>query len=407
MKQRRIYLVGAGMGTLLSLTGQAKQAIEESEFLFGAARLLAPYQELGRCAEPIYQAGKIAEYLDAHPDIRTAAVLLSGDIGFYSGAKQLADAFKNEEVVGIPGISSVQYFFAKLQLPWESVHLMSLHGREQNLLAALRRHPKIFLLTGTDHSVNEICGMLCRYGYGQAKIVVGENLSYPEERFLHGTAKEFARLETAPLSVMLIERAEDLEHPAVPGIDDREFIRGKVPMTKSEVRSVSISKLRLCRNDVVYDIGAGTGSVSVEAALIAEQGQVYAVEYQPEAVSLIRQNAEKFGCSNVHVVKGKAPEALEPLPPPTRVFIGGSSGRLQGIFRCLTEKTGFFRLVLNAVTLETLQEAVTYLEQFGFSDTEIVQVAVTDLKTVGKYHMMDAKNPVFIVKSVWNKKEEM
>ena len=108
MKQRRIYLVGAGMGTLLSLTGQAKQAIEESEFLFGAARLLAPYQELGRCAEPIYQAGKIAEYLDAHPDIRTAAVLLSGDIGFYSGAKQLADAFKNEEVVGIPGISSVQ-----------------------------------------------------------------------------------------------------------------------------------------------------------------------------------------------------------------------------------------------------------------------------------------------------------
>ncbi|MDT3699436.1 MAG: precorrin-6Y C5,15-methyltransferase (decarboxylating) subunit CbiT [Thermincola sp.] len=182
------------------------------------------------------------------------------------------------------------------------------------------------------------------------------------------------------------------------GIPDDLFIRAQVPMTKAEVRAVTIAKARLNDNDVIWDIGAGTGSISVEAALTAVTGTVYAVEKEPDAVELIRRNIELFGTGNIKVCPGTAPEKLYDLPEPDRVFIGGSGGNLAEIINYAYQKmTAGGRLVVNAVVLETLSTAVEAMKQAGLADLDISQVAVAKAVEVGKLHMFKSHNPVFII----------
>lgn len=190
--------------------------------------------------------------------------------------------------------------------------------------------------------------------------------------------------------------APALGSPLVPGIPDEDFIRDKVPMTKEEVRVVAISKLRLDKNSLVYDIGSGTGSVALEIARLSPSIEVYAVEVKDEAISLIRQNCKRFGCGKVHVVKTLAPEGLEELPAPTHAFIGGSKGRLGEILAFLKSKNPRVRIVATAVSLETVAEMQTLLKSLDVTDLDIVQLAVSRSEKIGEYHMMKANNPVYI-----------
>jgi precorrin-6Y C5,15-methyltransferase (decarboxylating) len=197
---------------------------------------------------------------------------------------------------------------------------------------------------------------------------------------------------------MLVENEKTIQRSVIThGIEDELFLRGNVPMTKSEIRSVSISKLQLRPGDVIYDVGAGTGSVSVEMALQAREGRVYAVEYDEEALGLIRRNAEQFGAWNLNVIEGKAPGALEDLPAPDRAFIGGSGGNLAEILELLTKRNPRIRVVVNAITLETMAEAVSQFSRLGFADVDIVQIFAARGKAAGNYHMMQGQNPVFII----------
>ena len=168
-------------------------------------------------------------------------------------------------------------------------------------------------------------------------------------------------------------------------------------MTKQEVRAVSLAKLVPEPEDVVWDVGAGTGSVSVEAALLARRGRVYAVECQPEAWELLQENKRKFRVGNLFPVLGMAPEALKTLPPPDGVFVGGSKGNLAAVLQEALRKNPSVRVVVNAVTLETLRQAMEAMERLGFCDMEIAQIAVSRAKSIGDYHMMTALNPVFVV----------
>ena len=180
------------------------------------------------------------------------------------------------------------------------------------------------------------------------------------------------------------------------GIPDDEFIRGEVPMTKSEVRSVVLSRLALSSDSVVYDVGAGTGSVSVECALAAYDGEVFAVEKEADAVDLIRQNKLKFRTDNLRVIAGRAPEALAELPAPTHAFIGGSSGNMRGIVSLILDKNPRCRIVAAAISLETAAELCAIMKETGFAETEVVCLNVSKARRAGDYNLMIGQNPVYI-----------
>lgn len=399
--KRQLYLVGIGMGNEKNRTVEAEQICQSADLLIGARRMLQSVKTEGKAVFESYKPDEIAAYLAEHPQYETAAVLLSGDIGFYSGAKKLYDAIERTEgleqmeIYPVSGISSVVYFCGKLGVSWEDVHLLSLHGRKQNLIDAVKYHEKVFVLCGEKDGIPKICCKLKEYGLGDVKVAVGTDLSYEQERIVQGTAESLMKEDFAPLSVLLICNP-DVKKRIGHGLDDDLFLRGKVPMTKSEVRSISLSKLRLHKDAVVWDVGAGTGSVSIEAARLAKDGVVYAIEKKDEAIDLLEQNKRKFGTDNLEIIKGLAPEALEGLPAPTHAFIGGSSGNLKEILEVLLEQNPRVRVVINAIALETVAEAMQCLKSMAFTDVDIAQVSVAKGKKLGSYEMMMGQNPVYI-----------
>lgn len=391
----KVYLIGAGLGSPATLTLEARAAIDESALLVGAARLLAAYpaRKTVPAVAPEDVAGAIAG-ADAGP----VAVLLSGDVGFYSGAKRLYPLLEGYEVEVLPGISSLAYFCAQLRVPWEDVYLVSAHGRAHNAVGEIQRHRRTFVLTGGETRAEDLCREMAERGLGGLRVCVGERLSYPEQRIVTATAAELAGRHFDGLSVLLAENPRPVERPwSAPGLPDGAFTRGDVPMTKEEVRALALSKLRLRPWHILWDVGAGTGSVSVEGAQAVPAGRVFAVERKEEALSLLAANREKFGLSNLTVVPGLAPEALEALPAPDRVFLGGTAGQMEAILRLTLEKNPAARVVLAAITLETLAEALRCFAVLGLDEPEIVHLAVTRTRNAGRYHMPDAQNPVWLI----------
>lgn len=389
-----ITLVGVGMGNEGTLTAEAEKACREADVIIGAKRLADAVVSPGQPVHYEYRSKAIADFIASHEEYEKAVIALSGDVGFYSGARKLLDELGEARM--ICGISSVVYFMAKIGLSWDDARLTSAHGRSCNLIWEIRHHRKVFSILGTADGVAELAAKLTEYGMGDVRLYVGENLSYPEEKIFCRTAGELTGYDGTALSVVCAvnERAEAL--PATHGLPDAAFLRGKAPMTKEEVRAVSLAKLRLTEDAVCYDVGAGTGSVSVEMALRAGQGRVYAIEKKPETVELLKENRKKFAADHLRIVEGTAPEALEGLEPPTHVFIGGSSGNLAEILRLLLKKNPAVRTVINCITLETLSEALAAARELELS-CDVVQVAVSRAKTVSRYHMMMGENPIYIV----------
>lgn len=396
-EQHQAILAGIGMGTPDTMTKEVWEVFQKADCILGAGRMLESLRGLGKPMLDAYAPEKMTAYVREHPEYKRIAVALSGDVGFYSGAKRLIRAFEQEgiKVELMPGISSVAYLCSRLGIAWEDVKLMSIHGRKGNLIGAVRENLRTFTLLGGKDNVEALCRELLYYGMEQVMIYVGERLHYPEERITKGMPGELLGQSFDGLCAALIENP-DYKGGAVSCIPDEEFVRGKAPMTKSEIRCLSVAKLKLCRDSLVYDIGAGTGSVSVEMALQASEGTVWAVEKESEAAELIRENCRKFQVSNVEVVKGAAPEALGDLPAPTHAFIGGSSGNLKEILQLLLRKNPKIRIVINAVTLETIGETTQCLKELPFTNTEVVQVQMAKAKTLGRYQLMMGQNPVYI-----------
>ena len=394
---RTAYLIGIGMGTPDHLTGEARSAFEKADCILGSGRMLDSFKATGKPLFDAYDPAKMLTYVQAHPEYRTIAVALSGDVGFYSGAKRLISTFGNAGIRTelITGISSVTYFCSRLQIPWEDVKLMSIHGRRENLIAAVRTHFRTFTLLGGKDNVASLCEKLGKYGFGDVKLYIGERLHYPEERITAGSPAELKEKFFDSLCVAIIENPSYTSglRSCIP---DEEFQRGDAPMTKSEVRSLSVAKLNLNRDSIAWDIGAGTGSVTIEMALAAADGEVYAIEKKPAAAALIEENARKFGTPNVEVHVGTAPEALTDLPAPTHAFIGGSSGNMKEILQLLLDRNPQVRVVVNAITLETVAEANHCFKELGFTDIDITQIQAAKAKKVGPYEMMMGQNPVYI-----------
>ena len=393
---QKISLVGIGMGTEKTLTLEGKKAFDEAELLIGAKRMTEAVQKPGQSVFHEYRSERIVEYIKAHPEYRTVAIALSGDVGFYSGAKKLVDLLEGNVEV-ICGISSVVYFMAKIGLSWDDAKIVSAHGRKCNLVSLIRHNPKVFSILGTEDGVASLAKKLVYYGMGDVILYVGENLSYENEKIFHDKAENLTEYRGDALSVVTAYNEEATPLSAVHGIRDEEFLRGKAPMTKEEVRTVSLSKLCLAEDSVCYDVGAGTGSVSIEMALRAWSGEVYAIEKKEDALGLLKENRQKFAVDNLKIIPGTAPDAMKELPVPTHAFIGGSSGNMNEIVKLLLEKNPEIRIAINCITLETVTEAMNAIRDFNLTDVDIVQLGVARSKTVGRYHMMMGENPIYII----------
>lgn len=389
MKQVTIAGLGMGAGTL---TAEGMDAVEQADVLIGAPRLVAQFKKLGKPSFAEYAPDAVARFVNGHESGRFC-VLVSGDTGFYSAADGLCAALKDCSLTLIPGVSSLSYFFAKLMRPWQDAAVISCHGRRANLVEAVRRNRLTFALTGGNAAV--LGAELIRAGFGELAVHIGENLGTPQERILALPVSGLPAAGTGSLAVLLVENP-GCDSRVRCGIPDGEFIRGGVPMTKAEVRAVTMSKLALRPKAVCCDIGAGTGSVTVEMALAAYEGQVYSLDKSEEAIRLVTANCRAFHIGNVTPVLGEAPEALETLPPLDTAFIGGSSGRLGEIFGALLIKNPCIRIIVNAITLETVHEAVESFTAHGIAP-DIMQIGVAHTKPIGNRHMLQAGSPVFIL----------
>ena len=394
----RVNIVGIGPGNPKLLTGAAREAIEQSTILIGDKRMLANFASGKRTYDTIKTAEicKICSEADADKDV--VSVLVSGDVGFFSLAKTISGKLPDCECVRYCGISSLVYFAQLLEMSWDDAKIVSMHGRRQNFIEAVAHNKKVFALTGGENSPQALCAKLCAHGLGGVTVYVGENLSYDDEKVTCLKAEEGAEKTFGSLSVMMIinEDAKALAHN-VHGLSDDLFIRSKVPMTKQEIRAVSVSKLMPQETDIIYDIGAGTGSCSIELALQAKRGMVYAFERNPEALELIEKNKELFGVENLTVVAGEASENLEAMPVPDCVFIGGSGGNLCKMLDCIYSKNANCRVVVNAITVETLIEVVEYYKQREDYALDIVNVFAARAKKLGAYNLMMSQNPVYIM----------
>lgn len=265
------------------------------------------------------------------------------------------------------------------------------------MLPLIRENRYVCTLLGQKDTVGSICRQLIENGMEDVRVVVGERLSYPEERIAAGTAKQFVNQTFDALSVVLFKNPKPNQRKLILGIADEAFVRGQVPMTKEEIRILSVAKMHLDRDSIVYDVGAGTGSISIEMALWCQEGCVYAVEKKKEAVLLIEKNKKRFHADCLEVVEGAAPECLESLPAPTHAFIGGSTGKIIDIIEEIRRKNPDVRFVVNTVTLETLGQLEQIRKKIPeYEDMEIVQINVAKAKKMGRYHLMSAQNPVYI-----------
>ncbi len=395
--KRKVTLVGIGMGDSSQLTLEAVDACQNADVIIGAERMLSSVKMHCSNTFNAYLSDEIIGFIKSHEEYCNIVVALSGDVGFYSAAKKLIDAIEKEgyELKLVCGISSVVYLCSKLKTSWEDINLLSAHGRDANIIASVKSHKKTFALLSGSDVVRSICDSLIAAGLNDVILHIGENLSYSNELITSGQPADLKNQDFGKLCVVLITNEKaDSTNPL--GIDDENFIRGTAPMTKSEVRTLAITKLKLKQDSVIYDIGAGTGSVSIEMALAVPDGTVYAIEKENEAVDLIRQNKAKFGTFNLEIIHGTAPDAIRELPEPTHAFIGGSSGNLNDIMQTLLSKNKDMRIVITAVTLETVSEALSCMTNFGFKHRDIMQLSVSKSREIGSYNLMTAQNPVYM-----------
>lgn len=420
-RSRKIILSGIGMGNTDGMTREAYHAFEEAEVIFGAERMLENLPGKG-IKVPYYRADDIISYLIEHPQYTKVAAAFSGDSSFYSGAQSMKKALEEANEKGIlksettilPGVSSVSALAARLGVSWNDAVLASIHGRRANVVNLVRKNTKVFLLLSGKNDFEMLVNKFREAGINHVKISAGYRLSYPDEKLFTFYLDEFeTKLFDLPEGVYtcLIENEDCEEQILTPGIADEIFSRTKVPMTKNEVRVLSISRLELTKNAVVYDVGSGTGSVSIECARLSPDIFVFAIEQKEEAANLTKENAVRLGLSDqIVVINKKAPEGFEELPTPTHVFIGGSSGVLSDILSAIQKKlivkentkgktdkaSKGVRVVINAVSLETIAQITKLIQTYPVKHVQLTQIQASRAHKLGSYNLMQAQNPVLI-----------
>ena len=395
----RVLVVGVGGDGPAGLSASIGERIDRADQLWGGERLLAFWP--GHPAEKVIVgagidalAGRLAQRGTAQ-----VVVLASGDPGFYGIAATLARHLPPEELEIIPHVSSLQLAFARAGVPWSDAVFTSAHARPlAEVIGWAKRVRKLGILTDGAHSPAFIARTLLDAGVEDCRAIVAENLGLPDERLTDTRLAALPEMEFGPLNVLLLLRDESWRpFPAFAPRPDDRYSHRRGLITKADVRALSLARLALRETDVVWDIGAGSGAMSVEIAELAWRGEVYAVERDEDNLAHIRENLARFGAFNVTVVEGDAPWALRGLPAPSAVFIGGTGRWMKDILEHVADAAGAgCRVVINLATLENLHEALEVMRALGWS-ARVTQVSLAQGTDVAGMTRLAPLNPVFIV----------
>ncbi len=388
-QKREITIASIGIGNDCYMSAIAKEAIKNADVVFGGKRMVESLETSGDIILK-YKTDEMRDVIESNPNYRKIVVCASGDLAFHSIAKSVRKEFGEEfNISTVAGIGSVSYFLTAIGETYENCVLTSLHAKTCNIATLVSQNEKVFTLLG---DASEMLARLCEYNLGDVEVFIGENLSYENEKIYKGRASELCEMNFSALSVALIKNPNASSNTDLP---DEIFIRGKIPMTKQEIRRICISKLGLEKTSVAYDIGGGTGSVSCGIASVCSHGKCYSIECVKEGIDLICENAKNLHLDNVIPVFGKAPEAIESLESPTHVFIGGSRGNLKEILLAVLKKNPKVKIVATAIAMETISE-ITQLAKMLSLYCEICQVQVSNSQKMGEYNLMKGENPVYI-----------
>lgn len=414
----KIFIIGIGAEGAASLSSAALESVRQAELLIGGERLLAMFPDVDAPKVAIKSdLGAIVKAIRDNRSSKKIRVLASGDPDFFGIARYLVQQLGKDTIEIVPAVSSMQLAFARIKESWEDAVFLSVHARTmENVLEIIRNGSKICLFTDGKNTPDAIGRFLLDRGITDFKAFVCQELGSEKEKIFEGSLEQLTQQRFLPLNVLILIKTGGAQD-VVPGkqdflqrlgIPDEEFHQvkplrpgsGQVEkglITKMEVRSVSLAKMGIREDSIVWDIGAGSGAVSVEASFLAKKGKVFAIEKDEERLKIIKKNIKKFSAGNIQVVKAFAPEGLESLPDPDSVFIGGSGSKISEILEilCLRTKTGGC-IVVNIATIENLNLALRKLKERGL-DTEIVYLSVARGKEIKGLHRLEGMNPVFII----------
>lgn len=393
---RRLNLVGVGPGSCEYLTKQAYDLIAKSNEVYAFTRIKDLLNELNSKINIV----KLSELIDVIKESKNKeiTILLSGDINFYSATKYLQrNLDEGFEYNLVPGLTSFQILCSKINIPYEKMKLVSLHGQNSYYLGSIMSNRYTFLLCDKINNVTKILQDLSPHKH--IKVYIGEDLGMPSECITIGRIDEIVLKNFSVLSVVIVENTRPIDLHET--LYDSDYIRAKVPMTKQETRWLVVPMLDIKATDIVYDVGAGSGSVSVAMARKAHEGHVFALEKKEDAYQLIQENAAKLRAFNISTHLGSALDLIDDLPAPNKVFIGGSGRDLPKIVKKILAKTSEVTFVVTCITLETQSETMHLFKELDI-EFDVVNINSARSKKVANYNMMYANNPITIIKGVYS-----
>jgi len=407
---KAVSIIGMGMGPE-DLTARHKAIIERADILVGGRRHLEQFNDIPAQKKPIGKdINGIIEFVRAQSKLQKIVVLASGDPLFYGIGARMADALGARRVRIYPNISSVAAAFARIKEPWDDAAIISLHGRKNDdrLFSAMEGENKIAVFTDPKKNPAWLAARLIEKEFLNFKMCVLEALGNDSERFDWYPLPEAAKMKFAEPNMVVLKRSPLESKPNKKlhlGAPDTWYDHRSGLITKSEIRAIALSKLRLEPHHTLWDLGAGSGSISIEAALFIKKGKILAVEQNPVRIEHIKNNKKQFNVGNLKVVQAELPEGLSRLPRPDRIFIGGGGNDLKAIVTAgakYLKPAG--RLVINTVLIPNLQMAMATLNQLKF-ETEVIQVQINRSRQMPWAERFEAQNPVWII-SGFRKAEE-
>ena len=397
-----VTIIGMGLSPE-DLTETHKEMIHRADILMGGERHLSYFKDTPARKKGLTKDLKGAlEFIRSHMEKSAIVVLASGDPLFFGIGSVIAGALEPDQVEIMPNISSIAAAFARIKEPWSHAKVISLHGRdkEAELLEAINTHDRVGVFTDPKKNPAWLAGFLAARDAGDIQMGVFEKLGSPEEKIGWYALEEAAALVFEEPNVVILKGQPKEMTPALPlhlGMEEADFEHDRGLITKSEIRAVTLAKLRLLPHHILWDLGAGSGSVAIEAALFLNKGKIFAIEQKAERVNQIKTNINRFGITHIEVIQGVLPEGLNDLPAPDRVFVGGGGRDLDRIIAAVTpliKPDGV--MVINAVLMDNLQTAVKALKKSGFQ-TEMIQVQIQRSRAMPWSERFEAQNPVWII----------